>query len=585
MHGKPWALIDWIRGGEWALTALLCLVCVAGPSPPAWAGVDAELVFRNARIYTVDAENPWATAVAVRDGRIVAVGNEDDVLGWSGDSTRVLDLKGKLLLPAFGDGHVHPVYGGLGYSRCSLHSGVTVEDYLATIRACVAASEGRDWVYGVGWKPGLFPPDGIPPKDLLDEISAERPLAFRSIGGHSLWVNSRGLEAAGIARDTPDPENGRIDRDPVTGELLGGLQESAMDLVFRLLPEPSASEMEAAIEYTVGHLNQYGITNFLDAGVDVDPNGDSGTIAAYQAIDRRGELNAHVSIAVKWDGESGLEQIPALMSAARSVDGGGLTARTLKIWLDGVMAQRTAALLEPYSDAPDEYGAPMLGATRLNRIVTTFDAEGFDIMIHAIGDRAIRMSLDAFEAARTENGPSGNRFQITHTELVKPQDIERFGQLDVMANFQPSWAHLHDYMQMTAVRLGVKRMQVIYPANSVLQAGARVVYGSDWPVDSADPLLGIEVALTRKAPGEPDATPLSPAEAVTLEQAIEAYTLAVAYANHNEEVTGSIEVGKSADMVILDRDLFALPADQIAKASVLLTLFAGRVVYGSLAEL
>lgn len=547
--------------------------------------LDADLVFRNAKIYTVDTKQPWASAIAVRDGKIMAVGGESDVENWSGDATKVVDLGGKLLLPGFGDTHVHPMFGGLSYSRCSMHAGQSIQDYKKVIKKCVQETEAGSWVYGVGWKPGLFPPDGIPEKAILDSIESERPLVFRSTGGHSLWVNSKALELAGITRDTPDPVNGRIDRDPETGELLGGLQEAAKDIVSPYLPEPTFKQLQGALMYTSEHLNSLGITNFLDAGVSIEPDGSSAVIEAYKVVRSNGDLQAHVALAVTWDNEAGMEQLPVLLSAARNVSGSGLFSRTVKIYLDGVLAQRTAAMLEPYSDAKDELGEATLSPEVLNEIVRRFDAEGFQVMIHAIGDKAIRMALDAFEQARKDNGKTDNRHQITHAELITPQDALRFAELDVFASFQPLWSVMDEYMQMSAIRIGPERMQYVYPANSIIKAGARIVYGADWPVASANPLQGIEVALTRRAPGDPDAEPLLTSEAVSLVQALEAYTLAVAYVNHREDITGSLTVGKSADLIVLDQDLFTISVYEISKTKVLLTLFAGQAIYGSIADL
>lgn len=544
--------------------------------------VPAELIFRNAKIYTQDKNNPVATAIAIRDGQIIALGNDDDTDKWRGSKTRVIDLAGRPIMPSFGDAHVHPVFGGLAYSRCSMHGGNSIDDYKAVITKCVEETDSDRWVYGVGWAPGLFPPDGIPQKEILDTIAPDRPLVFRSTGGHSLWVNSKALELAGITKDTPDPANGRIDRDPVTGELLGGLQETAKDLVASFLPEPTQKDFQNAILYTIDHLNVLGISNFLDAGVDVAADGTSAIIDAYKVLQAAGDLNAHIEIAVKWNNEAGLEQIPALMTAANNVSGPNLSSHTLKIWIDGVIAQRTAALLEPYSDAPAEHGEPTMTADMLNEVVSRFDAEGFQVMIHAIGDKAIRMALDAFDAAREQNGINDNHHQITHAELITSEDIIRFSELDVVANFQPLWSTMDPYMQMTAVRIGPERMGYVYPANSVLKAGGKIVYGSDWSVASANPFEGIEVALTRRTPGQLDAVPLLTDEAVTLAQALEAYTLMVAYVNHNEDRTGSLAVGKSGDLIVLDQDIFTVPTYDISKTNVLLTLYAGEVVYGSL---
>lgn len=566
---------------SFALAVFMLSAC----QPNHMGSANADLIFTNARVYTVDEAQPWATAVAVRNGQIIGVGSDKDVSKWANASSRIIDLQGKLLLPSFGDAHVHPVYGGLAYARCSMHATETLDGYKDIIKKCVDNTKTDRWIYGVGWRPGLFPPDGIPSKKLLDEISSDRPMMFLSTGGHSLWLNSKALALAGINKDTPNPLNGRIDRDPVTGELLGGLQESAKDLVEEFLPNPTQEDLEKAIVYAIEHFNTLGITNILDAGVSVDTNGISPTLEAYKTLQTAGKLNAHAEVAVKWENEGSMEQVASLLSAAKNVSGPSLASHTLKIWIDGVIAQRTAAMLEPYSDAHSEFGEPTIRPEVLNDIVTRFDAAGFQVMIHAIGDKAIRMSLDAFEQAQKSNGKTNNHHQITHTEFVAPDDITRFAQLGIIANFQPLWSTMDPYMQMTAVRVGTERMQHVYPAHSVLQAGGEMVYGSDWSVASANPLLGIEVAITRRQPGSPDAQPLLPEEAVTLEQAIKAYTLMVAKVNHNDNKTGSISVGKSADLVVLSQDIFTISPYDISKTNVLLTLYEGRAVHGNLKTL
>ncbi|MCW4456569.1 amidohydrolase [Flavobacterium sp. MXW15] len=555
--------------------------------PASQAAPAADLLLGNARVYTVDAARPWAQAVAVRDGRIVAVGSDAELARWKGPGTRVVDLGGRLLLPAFGDAHVHPVFGGLSHSRCSLHEGESVQDYERLIAACVAAAPGTGTVYGVGWRDGLFPPDGVPRKEVLDAISSERALIFSSTGGHSMWLNSRALQIAGIDRDTPDPANGHIDRDPATGEPLGGLQEAAMELVQAQIPAPSERELQDSIAWAARHFNSLGITHWHDAGVEVQADGGSPVLEAYRAVRDRGELGVRVSIALggygtQWQDERSLEQLSALFRASAHARELGLAANSVKLYLDGVIVQRTAAMLEPYEESGDERGQAQIPEAVLRQAVQRIDAHGMQVHVHAIGDRAVRQALDAFAAAGARNGIGDNRHMISHLNVIDPADQPRFGQLGVAAVFQPLWACDEPYMRLTLQRIGPRRRAHVYPANGVLQAGGRLAYGSDWPVASANPLEGIEVALTRIAPGVHDTEPLLAEQRVTLAEAIKGYTLDVAYVNRIDGVAGSIAVGKSADLVVLDRDLFAIPAREISQAKVLLTLFEGRPVFGAL---
>lgn len=564
------------------LSAVMPLSAAACASSPSAAEPAAELLLTHARVYTVEAEAPWAESVAIRDGRIVAVGSDAQLAPLRGDATRVVDLGGRLVLPAFGDAHAHPVFGGMSHSRCSLHRGESVEDYRKIISGCVAGTPGSTAIYGVGWRDGLFPPDGVPHKDVLDAIAPDRPLIFLSVGGHSLWLNSKALEVAGITRDTPDPPNGHIDRDPATGEPIGGLQEAAMELVQAFIPSPTGKEMQDSIAYAARHFNSLGITSWHDAGIDVHPDGTSPTLDAYQAVRERGELTSHVSIALKWQNERALEQLPDLFRAAERARALGLAANGVKFYVDGVIPQRTAAMLEPYEESGDIRGTPQIPEALLKDAVREVDARGMQAHIHAIGDGAVREGLDAIAEARRHNGPRDHRHMISHLNVIDPADQPRFGELGAVAVFQPLWATHNPYMQLTAQRIGARRMGYSYPTHSVLKAGGRIAYGADWPVASANPLEGIQVALTRTVPGERNAEPLLIEERVTLAEAIEAYTLNVAYVNQLDTETGSIVVGKSADLIVLDRDIFRIPATEISSAKVLLTLFEGRAVFGDI---
>lgn len=551
-------------------------------SSPAMAVAEgmADVIITNARIYTVDEDHPWAEAVAIRDGRIIAVGTAKEVGVQKGAQTKMVDLKGKLLLPSFGDAHNHPVFGGMSHARCALHSGKSVDDYRAIIAKCIAETPGTSVIYGVGWEDGLFPPNGVPTKDILDALSTTRPLIFKSTGGHSLWVNSKALELAGITKATPDPLNGKIDRDPVTGEPVGGLQESAQDLVAGIMPEVTAQDLQDAIAYTVKHFNSLGITSWHDAGIEWQADGSSAVIDAYKAVADQGLLTVDVAIDLMWKNEQGLEQLPGLMKASQRARELGITARGVKFYIDGVIPQQTAYMIKPY-EGTLEVGAPQITAQVLAAATTELDAIGMQSHYHSIGDAAVREALDAVATARRSDGNADTRPMISHLNVIDPADQPRFATLGVTAVFQPLWSCNEPYMDLTKERIGSVRSQYIYPVGSVEKFGGRVAYGADWSVASADPLLGIEVALTRVAP-EGNLPPLGAGERVTLAQAIRSYTLDVAYVNHLDQETGSIETGKSADFVVLDQDLFKLDARRIHEAKVLMTMYKGKPVFGSL---
>ena len=556
--------------------ALAASGCSAGAAPEQ----AADLILTNARVYTVEEAKPWAQAVAIKEGRILAVGSAEEMDQHKGSATRVVDLKGRMLMPAFGDAHNHPIFGGLSYARCSLHKGKSVDDYRKIISGCVAKTPGTSVVYGVGWEDSLFPPNGVPRKEVLDAISTDRPLIFRSVGGHSLWLNSRALEMAGITRDTKDPPNGTIDRDPKTGEAVGGLQEAARELAYPLVPPPTQADLRNAISYNVSLFNSLGITSWRDAGLEWKPDGSSEVLDAYQAVRAEGKLNMHVAIDLKWDNARKLDQIPTLLRIADRAAALGFKAKSVKYYLDGVIPQQTAAMLTPY-EGTSVKGSTQIPADVLASAVSALDAKGFQAHVHSIGDAAVRQALDAFAASRGRNGKLDARPMISHLNVIDPADQPRFGQLGAAAIFQPLWACDEPYMRLTIERIGQRRAGYIYPAGSVLRSAGMLAYGADWSVASANPMEGLEVALTRICPDAVNGKPLIASEGVTLPQAIKAYTINVAYVNRLEKETGSIAPGKSADLIVLDRNLFETPPTELAKVKVLLTLFKGKTVFGS----
>lgn len=536
-----------------------------------------DLILTNATAYTVDKQNPWVEALAISDGTIVAVGRSEDIAESAGEATRIIDLGNRLVLPAFGDAHVHPLFGGISNSYCALGEGETINDYRRIIQGCVDESPGYDTVYGVGWSDALFPPDGIPTKDLLDAITTDRPLIFESVGGHSLWVNSKALQVAGITAETPDPENGEINRGP-DGELVGALQETAMSLVAPIMPETTDADIEQAILYTADLFNSLGITNWQDAGIDLDASGNSRMLNAYANV--KDALTTHVTLAITWDNSRELEQIPQIIALSQRASELGFRADAVKFYLDGVIPQKTAAMIEPY-EGSEGRGTLQIDPDILNAAVIELGEAGFEPYIHAIGDRGVRTALDAIEAVR-DAGVDLKRPIVTHLNVVHPDDQRRFGALNAIAQFQPTWSSNYPYMDLTKEAIGPERSNHIYPAGRIHRSGGMIAYGADWPVDTADPLLGLQVATTRINHRLPESESLLPDEALGLEQAIRAHTINASIANGNDASTGSITVGKDADIVVIDDNIFEGSADEIGQASVILTLFGGRAVHGDL---
>jgi len=567
------------------LIALGLLSCLESDQPVSISAIqDAELLMLNGKVYTVNREQSWAEAIAITDGIIIWVGSSDDANQWQGEGTRTINLGGKMVMPGFQDVHIHPVHSGVSYQQCALFDVEGVELLQQRIKQC-AETEPGEWIRGGGWLVTDFAPSGLPDKKLLDDIVPDRPIALKSSDGHSMWVNSLALELAGINANTQDPAGGRVDRYPNSTEPSGSLQEtSAMNLVHIVEPELTQKELEAGLAYSRDHLHSLGITAVQDAILKLTPGDAYFGLPAYLALEQRGELNLHVINAMYWQNEISLEeQLPAFLKA-RDESTPYIHNTAIKIWQDGVIETETAALLEPYLNRGDQLAGELLNEPAvLNEAVTALDAAGFQIHFHAIGDRAIRSAFDSIQAAQEANGKHDNRHHISHIQLFSPEDIPRFAELDVVANFQPLWAIEDGYItDLTIPRIGEKRAEFLYPIGSVQRTGARVAFGSDWYVTSANPLDGIEAAVTRLDPDGKTDDPLGENEEINLAQAIENYTLNGAYVNFLDEDTGSIEIGKLADLIVLDRNLFDVPASEINQVRVVATLFRGELVFGDL---
>lgn len=540
----------------------------------------ADLALKGGAVYTVDGVRSWAEAVAIRDGKIVFVGSDKELQAHVGPDTQVVDLMGRMLMPGIQDIHIHPIMAGLEANACNLNGMTTLEEYVAAIKKYADANPDRPWITGGGWLMSAFGPGGIARKELIDAVVPDRPVYLSSTDGHTVWVNSKALELAGITNETPDPPDGRIDRDPETGAALGSLQEGAGSLVSAVTPKPTDAERMAGLRYAVKHLNGLGITAVQDAIVYEED------LKTYRALDLGGELNLRVVGSIWWERGAGLEQLDEIKRLRQEYTGGRIDARTVKIMQDGVMENYTAAMLEPYLLPGDVRGIPMVDPEKLKEIVTRLDAEDFQVHFHAIGDAAIRQSLDAVEAARKANGDLGHRHHISHLQLIDPADIPRFRTLGVIANFQPLWAYNDLYItDLTVPFIGPERSKYLYPIKSVHQSGAVVAFGSDWSVSSANPFEEIETAVTRLGALDETTEPLLPSEAIGLPEAIAAFTINAAYANRLDDQTGSIEVGKLADLIVLDRNLFEIPAAGISDAKPLVTLLEGKAVHGDLGAL
>ncbi|MER7704009.1 amidohydrolase [Kitasatospora sp. NPDC097605] len=539
----------------------------------------ADLVFTRGPVHTGDAARTRASALAVTGGRITAVGH-DEVRDLIGPGTDVVDLAGKLLLPGFQDAHIHAVGGGAELAGCDLTGTVGVADYLERIRAYARANPEQEWITGSGWSMESFD-GGLPTRQLLDSAVPDRPVYLTNRDHHGAWANTRALELAGIDRHTPDPVDGRIEREP-DGAPSGMLQEGATALVARLLPPVTAADRLDGLLRAQRLLHSLGITGWQDALLG-EFNGMSDPSDAYLAAARSGALTARVTGALWWQRDRGAEQIPELVERRAALAHGRFRAGSVKIMQDGIAENFTAAMTSPYLDgcgcATANSGLSFVDPIALRGHVTELDALGFQVHFHALGDRAVREALDAVEAARAANGRRDTRHHLAHLQVVHPDDLPRFARLGAIANIQPLWAaHEPQMDELTIPFLGPERAARQYPFGALQRAGATLAAGSDWPVSSPDPLAGLHVAVNRREPDAVDERVFLPEQRLDLASAIAAYTAGSAHVNGHDDA-GTLAAGNLADLVVLDRDILTGPPEEIAAARVLRTYVGGELVH------
>lgn len=551
----------------------------------------AELVLVNGKIRTPAHQSGFTRAAAVSGGVIVALCGDDEIRDFVGPSTRVVDLRGRLAIPAFGDAHVHPVQGGLESLRCDLTGMKSRQEYLTAIAAYSERLPGGAWVLGGGWSMPAFP-GGTPTAADLDAVTGGRPAFLPNRDHHSAWVNSAALAIADVTKRTPDPADGRVERDN-QGNPTGALHDGAMRIVGDYVPAPSQKELTEALLAAQRHLHSLGITSIQDACV-----GDAGeisipdTFAAYRSAAADRLLTCRVTGALWWDRFRGLHQLDTLQTRREQADGGGyFRATSVKLMLDGVCETFTAAMGSPYLDGhgheTGNAGSLFIEPDELTEAAGKLADLGFQMHFHAIGDRAVKAALDALAAVPAAQRISG-RHHIAHLQFIHPADLERFAKLGVTGNFQPLWACKDDQNdKLTLPFVGLERADWQYRIASLLRVGTRVAFGSDWPVSSADPLQELHVAVNRMLsarlgePGTDETTvPLLPAEAIGVDAAVDAFTRGVAFVNHEEDAAGTLEPGKVADFAVLDQDLYTIPASAIGDTAVALTIASGQVVHG-----
>lgn len=538
----------------------------------------ADRVFLDGVVYTVNELQPWAEAVAIRDGTVIYVGSNDGAENYIGDGTGVTELDGKMLLPGFHDSHTHILIGVMDSDECSILRLGSQEEVAAQLKECTSLTGIGDeqWIVGGGWGEWLYP-DANPQKGLLDVLYPDRPVYLDSSYGHAAWVNSKALELAGIDKDTPNPDAGIIEKDRETGEPSGTLREAATVLVSREIPDLSMPQRINRVRAGVAFANSVGITASIEPGMDYETLQPLVNLADEGGLTMR----AKVSLSpISWTAGTFDGGVFDYLAQREQYRRPNIDVDSVKIYMDGVIEFGTSPLLEPYAD--ERYGSGDYFYTQedVNKFMIRFDAMDIQIHVHAIGDAAVRRALDGFEAVRDANGISDNRHQITHLQLVHEDDRPRFGELDVGAVFQALWAYPDpSAMELDIPLLGEERAWQMYPIKSVHDAGGRIVGASDYFVTDLEPLLAIETAITRQNPWTNDGEVLNEDERMDIGAMIEAYTINGAYQMGLEGEQGSIEVGKRADFVVLDRNLFEIPSSEISDVEVVMTVFDGRTVF------
>jgi predicted amidohydrolase YtcJ len=552
--------------------------------------VQASLILRGGKVASPGAPGGFADAIAIDHDTILAVGTNDEIDALTGPSTRVVDLAGRLAIPAFGDGHVHAVQAGLESLRCNLTGVRTRQEYLERIAAYAAALPADGWVLGGGWAMEAFP-GGVPTASDLDAVCGGRPAFLPNKDHHSAWVNTVALERGGITASTPDPFAGRIERD-AQGNATGALHDGAMAIVARAMPPTSREELADGLRAALARLHSHGITHWQDACVGTAGElGIADTFDTYVTAVRDGWLSARVRGALWWDRAKGIEQLADFQSRREIAPDGAFRATSIKMMVDGVCETFTAAMSSAYLGEPGQHGTHrghlFIEPDLLSDAVRTLDAEGFQVHFHAIGDRAVASALDAIDGVGDARR-GRNRHHIAHLQFIAPSDLDRFAEVGAIANFQPLWACNDPQMdELTVPYVGEERAAWQYSIGSLVSRHARVVFGSDWPVSSPDPLQEIHVAVNRMLStklgrsGTAETTkPFRPDQGLSLDDALAAFTRGVAYVNGDEDLLGVLDVGRRGDVAVLSRDLFTIPATEIGDTTVDLTVAGGVVVHG-----
>ena len=532
----------------------------------------ATLLIINAKVWTVDEDNFLAQEVAILGDKILAVGWQNELNRYVDQYTEIIDTEGKLVLPGFNDAHLHFISGGLSLMRVNLLGCRSVDEIQQRIKAKVDELPSDAWIIGRGWDHTLFNAGEWPTKEMLDEVAPNNPVFVKRVDGHVAWANSKALTIAEVTAVTIAPAGGEIVKDVSTGEPTGILKESAMQLVSRYVPEPTREERLLAAEKALAEARRLGVTSIQDnSGVE--------SVTIYRLLQRKGKLNVRVS---EWMDFALAEDAVKLVSVTEKYrkycDGKFIRLGLLKGFTDGTLGSRTAYFFDPYTDDPTTSGMPQISEHKLTQMICTADSLGFQVGLHAIGSKANWMALNGYAESRRRNGERDSRHRLEHAQVLRLEDIPRLSELGVIASMQPT--HCTSDMRWAEERIGQERCKGAYAWRRILDSGAKICFGTDWPVEPLDPMRGIYSAVTRQSieSGEPEGG-WFPEQKLTMAEAIKLYTLDAAYAEFQKHVKGSIKPGKYADLIILSKDLFSIPSEEILSTEIEMTIVGGKIVH------
>jgi predicted amidohydrolase YtcJ len=565
---------------RYVFPSVLLLAAVPGANRPVFAQqsarvAPADILIVHAKVYTLDPQKPWAQAIAIRRGKIQAVGRDEEVERYRGIGTKRIDAGGKLVLPGFTDCHIHFLDGSLNLGRADLEGAKDPAEIQERLRAYAAKHPDDAWILGHGWNYAMFGQEILPHKKYLDGLFPERPVFLDGYDGHTYWANSKAMFLAGIGKETPNPPNGEIVHDPQTGEPTGALKESAGELVEKVIPKPDRVAKLRALRSGLKWANQNGLTRVHSAGQDFPE------LDLFDELRQEKQLSVRFYIAYFQDPpELRKQDIEAMDAARKKYHDEWIDVGVVKFMLDGVVESHTAAFLEPYSDDPSANGPLFWDPAKYQSAVAEMDKRGFQIFTHAIGDKAIRTAFDAYEFTEKKNHDKNRRPRIEHIEDINSADIPRFGGLGVIASMQPLHSYPdNDTLDVWARNVGPERASRAWVWKSISEAGGRLAFGSDWPVVTLNPWQGIQTAVTRQTAEGTPKEGFVPSQRLSVAQAVEGYTLGAAYAGRREKTEGSLMVDKVADVIMVDRNIFEIDPHTIGGTKVVTTIVGGKIVY------